>query len=153
MATTVTVSASMRTRKTNSSTNTLSSAASQEFYTDTYNYVGIVNFPGLDLTNKVISEIKLKVTAAEAGFGAGTTKTVYLRQSNYQAASQSGITGTNYAGAALGTFTGSFYGNTTTTTLSGSLLTALANYLTAGNNTICLYNPSPVAASQGYSYN
>ena len=143
----------MRTRKTNSSTNTLSSAASQEFYTDTYNYVGIVNFPGLDLTNKVITDIKLKVTAAEAGFGAGTTKTVYLRQSNYQAASQSGITGANYAGAALGTFTGSFYGNTTTTTLSGSLLTALANYLTAGNNTVCLYNPSPVAASQGYSYN
>jgi hypothetical protein len=143
----------MRTRKTNSSSNYKSSAASQEFYTDDYNFVGIVNFPGLNLTNKVITQIKLKVTAAEAGYGAGTTKTVYVRESKYQAASQSGITGGNYYGPALGTFSGSFYGNTTTNTLSGSLLTNFAAYLAAGNNTICLYNPSPSASGQGYSYN
>lgn len=143
----------MRTRKTNSSSNFLSAAASQEFYTNDYNLVGIVNFPGLNLTNKVITQIKLKVTAAQAGYGAGTTKTVYVRESNYQAAAQSGITGGNYYGPALGTFTGSFYGNTTTTTLSGTLLTNLAAYLAEGNNTICLFNPSPSSSSQGYSYN
>ena len=153
MATTITVSASMRTRKTSSSSNYKSSAASQEFYTNDYNFVGIVNFPGLNLTNKVITQIKLKVTAAEAGYGAGTTKTVYVRESKYQAASQSGVSGGNYYGLALGTFTGSFYGNTTTTTLSGTLFTNLAAYLAAGNNTICLFNPSPSTSSQGYSNN
>ena len=143
----------MRTRKTSSSSNYKSSAASQEFYTNDYNFVGIVNFPGLNLTNKVITQIKLKVTAAEAGYGAGTTKTVYVRESKYQAASQSGVSGGNYYGLALGTFTGSFYGNTTTTTLSGTLFTKLAAYLAAGNNTICLFNPNPSTSSQGYSTN
>lgn len=112
-----------------------------------------MNFPGLNLANKVITQIKLKVTAAEAGYGAGTTKTVYVRESKYQAASESGVTGGNYYGPALGTFTGSFYGNTTTTTLSGTLFTNLAAYLAAGNNTICLFNPSPSTSSQGYSNN
>ena len=153
MATTITVSASMRTRKASSSSNYKSSAASQEFYTNDYNFVGIVNFPGLNLTNKVITQLKFKVTAAEAGYGAGTTKTVYVRESKYQTASQSGVTGGNYYGSALGTFTGSFYGNTTTTTLSGTLFTNLAAYLAAGNNTICLFNPSPSTSSQGYSNN
>lgn len=153
MATTLTVPASMRTRKTSSSSNYKSSAASQEFYTNDYNFVGVVNFPGLNLANKVITQIKLKVTAAEAGYGAGTTKTVYVRKSKYQAASQSGVTGGNYYGLALGTFTGSFYGNTTTTTLSGTLFTNLAAYLAEGNNTICLFNPNPSTSSQGYSTN
>ena len=44
MATTVTYSASMRTRKTNSSSNYKSSAASQEFYVSDSNFVGIVHF-------------------------------------------------------------------------------------------------------------
>lgn len=154
MATTITVSASMRTRKASSSSNYKSSAASQEFYTDDYNFVGIVNFSGLNLTNKVVTQIKLKVTAAEAGYGAGTTKTVYVRESKYQAASQSGVTGGNYYGPALGTFTGSFYGNTTTTTLSGTLFTNLAAYLAAGNNTVCLFNPNATrAGGQTYAYN
>ena len=37
--------------------------------------------------------------------------------------------------------------------LSGELLNNLAAYIAAGNNTICLYNPSPVKSSQGYSTN
>ena len=102
MAITVSYSASMRTRKSNSSSNYKSSSASQEFYEDTYNFVGIVNFAGMSLTNKVITKIVLKVTAAQAGYGAGHTKTVYVRKSNYQEASRSGITGANYVGAALG---------------------------------------------------
>jgi hypothetical protein len=61
------------------------------------------------------------------------------------------VTGGSYYGDALGTFTRSFYGNTTTYTLSGSLLTNMAAYLAEGNNTICLFNPSPVKSSQGYS--
>ena len=54
MANTVTYSASMRTRKTNSASNAKSSAASQEYYENTYNYVGIVHFAGMALSGKVI---------------------------------------------------------------------------------------------------
>ena len=143
----------MRTRKTNSASNAKSSAASQEYYENTYNYVGIVHFAGMALSGKVITGISLRVVAAQAGYGTGHTKTVYVRKSNYQSASQSGITGLGYCGDALGTFTGAFYGNTSTYTLSGDLLNNLAAYIAAGNNTICLYNPSPVKSSQGYSTN
>lgn len=143
----------MRTRKTNSASNAKSSAASQEYYENTYNYVGIVHFAGMALSGKVITGISLRIVSAQAGYGAGHTKTVYVRKSNYQSASQSGITGLGYCGDALGTFTGAFYGNTSTYTLSGDLLNNLAAYIAAGNNTICLYNPSPVKSSQGYSTN
>ena len=143
----------MRTRKTNSASNAKSSAASQEYYENTYNYVGIVHFAGMALSGKVITGISLRIVAALAGYGTGHTKTVYVRKSNYQSASQSGITGLGYCGDALGTFTGAFYGNTSTYTLSGDLLNNLAAYIAAGNNTICLYNPSPVKSSQGYSTN
>ena len=143
----------MRTRKTNSASNAKSSAASQEYYENTYNYVGIVHFAGMALSGKVITGITLRVVAAQAGYGTGHTKTVYVRKANYQSASQSGITGLGYCGDALGTFTGAFYGNTTNYTLSGDLLNNLAAYIAAGNNTICLYNPSPVKSSQGYSTN
>ena len=57
MATTVSYSASMRTRKTNSASNAKSSAASQEYYENTYNYVGIVHFAGMALSGKVITGI------------------------------------------------------------------------------------------------
>lgn len=153
MATTVSYSASMRTRKTNSSSNVKSNVACQEYYESTYNYVGIVHFAGMALANKVITGISLRVVAAQAGYGTGHTKTVYLRKANYQSASQSGITGSAYCGDVLGTFTGAFYGNTSTYTLSGDLLNNLAAYFAAGNNTICLYNPNPVKSSQGYSTN
>ena len=153
MATTVSYSASMRTRKTTSSSNFKSSSASQEYYENDYNLVGIVHFSGMSLANKVITGISLSVTAASAGYGAGRSKTVYVRKSQYQAASQSGVTGINYCGDALGTFSGSFYGNTTSYTIDGDLLNNLADYFSAGNNTICLYNPSPVESPYGYSMN
>ena len=47
MATTVTYTASMRTRKSSSASNYKSNAASQEFYTSGYNFVGIVHFAGM----------------------------------------------------------------------------------------------------------
>ena len=83
MATTVSYSASMRTRKTNSASNAKSSAASQEYYENTYNYVGIVHFAGMALSGKVITGISLRVVAAQAGYGTGHTKTVYVRKANY----------------------------------------------------------------------
>lgn len=83
MATTVSYSASMRTRKTNSASNAKSSAASQEYYENTYNYVGIVHFAGMALSGKVITGISLRIVAAQAGYGTGHTKTVYVRKSNY----------------------------------------------------------------------
>ena len=128
MATTVSYSASLRARKTSSSSNARSDAACQEFYTSGNNMVGIVHFSGMSLTNKVITGISITVTADKAGYGASHSKTVYVRKSNYQAASQSGITGQAYTGDALGTFTGTFYGNTTSYTFTGSLLQNLATY-------------------------
>ena len=153
MATTVSFSASMRTRKTNSSSNAKSAQACQEFYTSGYNYVGIINFAGMSLANKVITGVSIRVTSDGAGYGAGHTKTVYMCKSNYQTAAQSGITGAGYAGAALGTFTGSFYNNTTSYAFTGTLLANVAAYISAGGNTFTIYNPSPVAGSQGYSSN
>ncbi len=82
MANTVSYSASMRTRKTNSASNAKSSAASQEYYENTYNYVGIVHFAGMALSGKVITGISLRVVAAQAGYGTGHTKTVYVRKAN-----------------------------------------------------------------------
>lgn len=149
---TVSYSATLRTRKSNSSSNYKSNAASQEFYENTYNFVGIICFSGMNLTNKVITGITWQTTSAGAGYGAGTTKTVYLRKSNYQNASTS-VTGANYVGDALGTFTGSFYNNTTSYNLTGTLLTNMAAYISAGNNTFTIYNPSPSATSYGYSKN
>ena len=153
MATTVSFNASMRTRKSNSSSNSKSSQACQEFYTSGYNYVGILHFSGLNLQNKVITAVSLTVYSEKAGYGAGHTKTVYLRKSYHQEASASGVIGRDYCAEPLGTFTGSFYRNTTTTAFTGSLLTNVASYLAAGNNTFCIYNPSPTASSQGYSNN
>lgn len=149
---TATYSASLRTRKYTSTSNAKASAACQEFYENTYNYVGIVSFTGMNLANKVISSITLTINAAKAGFGTGHTKTVYLRKANYQNATTD-VTGGGYVGDALGTFNGSFYGNTTSYDMSGSLLTNMAAYIAAGNNTFTIYNPSPSASYEGYSQN
>ena len=149
---TATYTATMRTRKSNSTSNYLSSAASQEYYDSSYNFVGILCFSGMNLVNKVITGISFSITADKAGYGTWADKVVYLRKSNYQNASTS-ATGLQYTGDALGTFTGSFYGNTTYYTITGALLTAMASYITAGNNTFTLYNPSPTKSSQGYSTN
>ena len=149
---TATYTATMRTRKSNSSSNYHSSEASQEFYQNTYNFVGILCFSGMNLANKVITGISLTITAAKAGYGAWADKIAYLRKSNYQNASAS-VTGLQYTGDALGTFTGSFYGNTTSYTISGDLLTAMATYIAEGNNTFTLYNPFPSVSDYGYSTN
>lgn len=153
MASTVAYTASLCTRKTNSSSNAKSGAACQEYYESSYNYVGIISFSGMNLANKVITGIWLTVDAAKAGYGAGSTKTVYLRKANYQSGIASGVTGLGYKGDALGTFSGSFYGNTTSYQITGSLFTAMAAYITQGNNSFTIYNPSPSTSSQGYSYN
>ena len=84
MANTVAYAASMCTRKTNSSSNAKNGVACQEFYDSSYNYVGIVCFSGMNLANKVITGIWLSIDAARAGYGAGSTKTVYMRKANYQ---------------------------------------------------------------------
>ena len=149
---TATYSASLITRKKTSSSNAKSGYACQEFYDSSYNYVGVICFSGMALANKVITGISITAVSQAAGYGAGHTKTVYVRKSNYQSTSAS-ATGAGYAGDALGTFTGSFYNNTTTVSITGSLLTNLAAYFAAGNNTITIYNPSPVESSHGYSNN
>lgn len=149
---TATYSAELRARKYTSTSNFKASAASQEFYDSSYNLVGIISFTGMNLANKVISSISLTMTSTKAGFGAGHTKTVFLRKAVYQNASTD-VTGGQYVGDALGTFDGSFYDNTTSYTMSGTLLTNMANYIAAGNNTFTIYNPTPSASYQGWSNN
>ena len=153
MATTVAYAASMCTRKTNSSSNAKNGVACQEFYDSSYNYVGVVCFSGMNLANKVITGIWLSIDAARAGYGAGSTKTVYMRKANYQNSIASGVTGLGYKGDALGTFDGSFFGNSTVYQMTGTLFNNMAAYISQGNNTFTIYNPSPSASSQGYSYN
>lgn len=153
MATTVSYAASLCTRKYTSSSNAKSSAACQEFYDSSYNYVGIISFSGMNLANKVITSIWLDIDAAKAGYSASSTKTVYLRKANYQNGIASGIAGWQYTGDELGTFDGSFYGNYTSYYITGSLFTAMANYIAAGNNSFTIYNPYASASSHGYSFN
>ena len=153
MSTTVTYTASLRTRRTDYSVNSKNSQACQEFYNNSYNYVGIVHFPGMNLANKIITGIVLDINSDKAGYGASNTKTVYLCRSNYQEASKDDVTGADYVGTALGTFDGSFYDNLTSYSMTGELFTAMAGYIASGNNTFTLYNPNPVQSSQGYSLN
>ncbi len=153
MATTVSYAASLCTRKYTSSANAKSSAACQEFYDSSYNYVGIISFSGMNLANKVITGIWLDIDAAKAGYGAGSTKTVFLRKANYQNGIASGVAGWEYTGDELGTFDGSFYGNYTSYYIIGSLFNAMAAYIAAGNNSFTIYNPYASASSHGYSFN
>ena len=153
MATTLAYIASLCTRKYTSSANAKNDVACQEFYDSSYNYVGIISFPGLNLANKVITGIWLDIDAAKAGYGAGSTKTVFLRKANYQNGIASGIAGWQYTGDELGTFDGSFYGNYTSYYITGSLFNAMAAYISAGNNSFTIYNPSATASPHGYSCN
>ena len=153
MATTVSYTASLKTRKDTSSSNAKSGIAGQEFYSSSENFVGIICFSGMNLSNKVIMGISLTTQSKAAGYGASSTKTVYLRKATHQNSIWEGVTGATYAGDALGTYTGSFYNNTKTYDMTGDLLTAMGAYISQGNNTFVIYNPNPVAGSQGYSTN
>ena len=153
MATTLAYIASLCTRKYTSSANAKNDVACQEFYDSSYNYVGIISFPGLNLVNKVITEIWLDIDAEKAGYGVKNTKTVYLRKANYQDDIASGVTGGQYAGDELGTFEGTFYGNYNGYHITGPLFDAMAAYISAGNNSFTIYNPSATASPHGYSYN
>ena len=153
MATTVSYTASLKTRNRNSSSNVKSGIAGQEFYTPGDNYVGIICFPDMRLANKVITGISLTTQSKGAGYGASHDKTVYLRKATHQNYIWEGITGAAYAGDELGTYIGSFYNNTRTYEMTGSLLAAMGTYISQGNNTFVIYNPNPVAGSQGYSRN
>ena len=153
MATTLAYIASLCTRKYTSSANAKNDVACQEFYDSSYNYVGIISFPGLNLENKVITEIWLDIDAEKAGYSVKNTKTVYLRKANYQDDIASGVTGGQYVGDELGTFEGAFYGNYNGYHITGPLFDAMAAYISAGNNSFTIYNPLATASPHGYSYN
>ena len=85
----------------------------------------------MNLANKVLTGIWLDIDAAKAGYGAGSTKTVFLRKANSQNGIASGVTGWEYTGDELGTFDGSFYGNYTSYYITGSLFDAMAAYIAA----------------------
>ena len=73
MGTIVTYTASLCTRRTDYSVNSKNGQACQEFYNNTYNYVGVVHFPGLCLTNKVITALIFDIKSEKAGYGASST--------------------------------------------------------------------------------
>ena len=95
----------------------------------------------------------MHVVASASGFGAEKLKTVYFRKSRYQAVSQAGVTGYEYCSDSLGTMNGYFYDNVTVNNITGTLLQNMAEYFTAGNNTLCIYNPNPQESYNGYSEN
>ena len=153
MGTITSYTASLCTRRYDYTVNSKNSQACQEYYNNTYNYVGIIHFPGLNLANKVITALSFDIVSEKAGYGASSTKIVYWRKSCYQEASKNGVTGADYVGDALSTMQGSFYGNLTSYSITGNLFTAMSNYLAAGNNTFVIYNPNPEQGNQGYSKN
>lgn len=152
MSTAISYTATLRTRNKNS-TSSKTGRATQEFYSSGDNYAGIILFSGMNLTGKVITGIQLTVTSSSSGYGASSSKTVYMNKARYQNSIVDGVTGSGYVGDALGTFSGSFYNNTTTNTITGALLTAMGDYISQGNNAFVIYNPSPRTSSQGWSTN
>ena len=117
-----------------------------------YNFVGISIFPVWRYSIKVIYGHFPAGRFRAGGLWRGYHENVYVRR-RIISLPRSPRDGSNYCGAALGTFAGSFYGNTTNYAFSGALLSNLAAYFAEGNNTLCLYNPSPSQSSQGYSKN
>lgn len=156
MAQTATYTATMVSRFKGSSSNKWTNYAGQGYYgTDSsHNHVGILNFASMSLQNKVITAVSITVKSEAAGLYNGTAKTVHFRKSNYQYIA-SGVTGTAHAGDELGTFSGYFPKSSSATTdtinFTGSLLTNVAAYISAGNNTFTLYNPSPTMYSNSYT--
>lgn len=155
MATTVTYTGSLSTKLKTSGDKYYSSNAGQGYQKyAASNLVGIVAFPDMNLGGKLVQSVSLSVTANSSGTGAWYTKTVYLNRATVQGAIDTTTTGQNYVGNALGTFTGSFYNNTTSNAITGTLLTGVAAYIEAGNNTFVIYEESPTKSSYGdYSAN
>lgn len=152
MALTATYQAALLTRQYNQTANASTKYAAQDYAYEGENLVGVISFGGMDLTGRVISGVSLTITAAGAGLGSWYTKTAYLHKSNYQNAAQSGVTGLQYVGDALGTIQSPFHNNTVTLALSGALLTSVAAYFSAGNNTLTLYNSDPHPDLPGRTY-
>lgn len=145
--------ASLKTRLTTSAGNYKTNSACQEYPESGINCVGIIHFAGLNLTNKAITGLAMQIDSGNAGYGADTNKTVYLKRSNYQEPNAEGVTGAQYAGTVIGSFVSQFYGNRKNFTFTGVPLSDMSAYISAGNNTFVIYNPSPQATDAGFSKN
>lgn len=149
MATTVSYVAKLSTRKNTATTNANNSAAMQAHYTDdSFNYVGIVCFPEMNLGGKVVTAITFKVTSASAGHS--YEKKAFIRKSNYQSNAEAGVSGADYYGDLLGVLSGRFYGNTAEHVLADDMLQAVGSYIAQGNNTFCLFDED--LEDGGYNY-
>lgn len=91
----------------------------------------------VSLKGMKIKAVKLTMTANSAG--SSSSKTVYFRTSNYQTKDASG-TGSIYPNAYLGSHTAVFRNQTTEFSLAGSFLTDVAEYFSAGNQMLILYD-------------
>lgn len=151
MATTVTYTATMATKVVSQTENYRTGRAWQGFqrYAD-QNTVGIVAFPDMNLTGKLIQSVTVRVTTDASG---RHDKTAYLYQATAQATSSQtfddSLTGLQYVGTSIGSFQNDMYNNTTTNVLDGTTLDNMAAYLQAGNNTFVLYEANAQKSPYG----
>lgn len=121
--------------------------------------VGIMVFAGAGaaLKNKRITEITLTLEFSVAGYS-DRTKTLYLRESNYQAIDET-LNGSAYVGKLMGSLVASNgSGETATYTLNASqnaeLFANLQKYLRAGNSAILAFDESTeYRGGANYTYN
>ena len=155
---TATFSATMFTRRYDTSSNYLISRAAQGAYAGNSKMVGMINFSGMNMTNKVITGITFITTCtSEAGAGNGSTKTLYFRKCLVtNPTSDSSGSGSAFIGTSLGTLSGTnFYdaSNVSRPVDSGSSLFAnLKAYFETGAHSLVIYAPDAIPSS-GYSAN
>ena len=118
--------------------------------------VMVFNGAGTTLKGKKISQIELAITCPNAG-SASSSKVLTFHKANYQSLNTS-VKGSAQVGDTLGTLKGKFYGNTSYHTLSATsnaaFFYALADYLSAGNSVLVLYNGEKSGSDIGdYSTN
>lgn len=155
---TATFSATMFSRKNDDSGNYLTNRAAQGAYAGNSKMVGIINFTGLNMSNKVITGITFITTCtSEAGAGNGSTKTLYFKKCTaLNPTTSSSGNGSAFVGAALGTITGTnFYNasNISRQVEGGSeLFINLKAHFESGAHSLVIYAPDAVPSSS-YSKN
>ena len=157
MATT-TYTATLFSRKYNSSGNYLDDRAAQGAYASTGNLVGICNFKTLNMTSKVITGITFITTCiSEAGAGNWASKTLGFKESTVvNPTTNTSGTGASFVGGTLGSLSGTdFYSASNVSRLvdpSTTLFSRLKAYLESGAHTLVLYAADSTPSS-GYSDN
>lgn len=144
-------------RRDDSSFNVLTDRAAQGA-TSLGNMVGVIDFPTMNMANKVITGITLVTTCtSQAGAGNGSEKTLRIKKST-KANPTTGTsdTGLSFVGDALGSIKGTnFYDASNISRVidpASALFANLKAYLESGAHALVLYAADNVPSS-GYSSN